>query len=388
MTIEADAVVVGSGIAGMSAAIAAAEEGVEVVLVTDRAVGRSNSIMAQGGIQVPAEESDAELMLRDMMSVGGPEIDLTKARAFVSELPRVAEQLAAWGLEFDHDDSGRLVRRLAGGLSSPRILTVGDEIGRPLTRLLRDRVMNSCNVVAQLPVVAVEPQGDAFRLISSGGDAPNEEILARTVVIATGGTAYQEAVDTGQLTSNPPNENGRLRSSLGRLGLTESNPRLFQWHPFGLPESVKGSTVECVPESVAALGPRLVTADAREVCRLPAPRSVVVNAMRRIHDEPDSPGIRLTVSDLPATDLARFPKVRKQMESYGEDPVVTPVLHYELSGLEAGPDQSTPVPGLFLAGEIVGGIHGRERLMGSGVGDSLVHGQRAGANAARLVKAG
>lgn len=379
---EAEVVVVGAGIAGMSAAIASSDVGAQTTLVTDRAFGRSNSMMAQGGIQVPADSGpDASLMLADMAKVGGQDLNLSRAESFVSELPDVVKRLASWGLEFDMDDDGTPVRRLAGGLSSARILTVGDEIGRPLMRLLRDEVSARCEVLAHRPVLEVVEETSGFRLLTDDGD-----VLAQSLVIATGGVAYQEAVDSGELTSNPPNENGRLRHSLERLGIEEVEPRQFQWHPFGLVESRKGVTVECVPESVAALGPRLIGLEGTEISSLPAPRSVVVDAMREWWDRTGSTEVRLSLSELSESDLARFPKVRKQKEKYGSDPLVTPVLHYELSGLITGTDQGTAVPGLFLAGEIVGGTHGRERLMGMAVGDSLVHGHRAGRNAARWVK--
>ena len=376
--------VVGTGIAGMSAAISASDAGAQTLLVTDRAFGRSNSIMAQGGIQVPADsERDISLMLADMQSVGGPNLDFNRASSFVSELPIVAERLGGWGLQFDVADDGSPMRRLAGGLSSPRILTVGDEIGRPLMRILRDEVSTRCQVMVQRPVTDVQIEGSEFRLQTKRGD-----VGARSVVIATGGVAYQEAIATGGLTSNPPNENAALRISLERLGIEEVGRRLFQWHPFGLAHSVNGVTAACVPESVAALGPRLIGGDGTKISSLPAPRSEVVEAMNDWTRRSTFSEIRLTLSELSDSDLERFPKVKKQIELYGSDPVVVPVLHYELSGLRAGLDQETSVPGLYLAGEIVGGTHGRERLMGMAVGDSLVHGHRAGVNAARIVRDG
>lgn len=375
--------VVGGGIAGISAAIAAADLGVATVLVTDGALGRSNSIMAQGGIQIPADAGDdAALMLEDMVRVGGPELDRDRAVEFVSELPALSSRLHQWGLEFDLTPDGSLLRRSAGGLSSPRIVTAGDEIGRPLMRILRRMIADRCEIVANRPVAAVDIDAAGFVLRAESGT-----LQARSLVIATGGIAYQEAVDTSELTSNPPNTNGRLRQSLAALGLQEAGPRSFQWHPFGLPDSRRGVTVACVPESVAALGPRLVGDDGEEISELPAPRGAVVAAMR---DWVGAGGreVRLTLSDLPGEEMVHFPKVTKQIAEYGADPVVTPVLHYELSGFTVAADQSTPVPGLFLAGEIVGGTHGRERLMGNGVSDSLVHGHRAGTMAARWVREG
>lgn len=374
----ADVAVVGAGIAGMSAALEAGSHGVATIIATDGALGRSNSVMAQGGIQIPrGDDADVSSMVLDMLAVGGEDLDATRIERFVSELPEMLSLLEAWGLEFDRDRFGELIRRRAGGLSAPRIVTAGDQIGRPLVRLLRHRVESSCEVLTSCAVEGLSV-GDGFRLLTDSG-----EIRARAVVIAVGGTAYEEARLTGELTSNPPNDNALIRSSLRALGLSEVSPRRFQWHPFGLVASKKGITVSCVPESVAALGPMLV-ADGREVAVLPSPRSQVVAAMREV-DQAGSP-VTLTLSDLPPDDLLRFPNVQRYISRYGAEPQVTPVLHYELSGFETAMDQSTAIPGLYLAGEIVGGIHGKERLMGAGVADSLVHGRRAGESAVRFLR--
>lgn len=376
-----DVAVVGGGIAGMSAALEASGKGAEVTLVTDRATGRSNSIMAQGGIHLPRNDpEDIEATIGDAIRVGGDELDRERLRRFVEELPALQTLLEEWGLTFDRDGSGALTRRLAGGLSSPRIATVGDQIGRPLMRLLKDRALSTCEVLSSTRVVGIGLDSGSFSLITDAG-----LIDARAVVVATGGVAYQQALDTGALTSNPPNENASLRATLNALGLDEMKPRRFQWHPFGVKASRKGITLSCVPESVAALGPRLVVAgNGAEVCRLPAPRMEVVDAMKQIAEE--GAEIRLTLSELEENTLSGFPKVERLMRDYGPDPVVVPVIHYELSGYPTDLDQSSDLDGLYLAGEIVGGLHGRERLMGAGVADSLVHGRRAGRSAARFVK--
>lgn len=380
MIAAVDVAVIGAGIAGTSAALEARRHGVATTLVTDGPVGRSNSIMAQGGIQIPrGDDSDLELMVQDMMSVGGDEVDVARVERFVGELPGLLSLLESWGLEFDRDETGELVRRIAGGMSTPRVLTVGDHIGRPLMRLLRSRVEAVCDVLSSCSVSCLDVDQD-FHLMTTSG-----EVRAKAVVVAVGGTAYQEALATGQLTSNPPNENARIRASLEGLGLRELAPRRFQWHPFGLVGSRKGITLACVPESVSALGPRLITTDG-EIVALPRPRSEVVFAMREARTKHSA--VRITLADLAPEVLARFPKVQRYIRDYGEEPEVVPVLHYELSGFPTAVDQSTGVPGLFLAGEIVGGIHGRERLMGAGVADSLVHGRRAGESAARFVMGG
>lgn len=380
---ETEVVVVGGGIAGISAALEASRSGARTTLITDRAPGRSNSIMAQGGLHLPRNDPvDIELTIGDAERVGGDEVDRRRLRMFVQELPALQDRLEEWGLSFDRDENDELVRRLAGGLSSPRIATVGDQIGRPLMRLLKDRVASACEVLSSVKVYGVELNDGLFSLATDDGP-----VSARAIVVATGGVAYQEALDTDAFTSNPPNDNASLRSSLEALGLQEMKPRRFQWHPFGVLESRKGITLSCVPESVAALGPRLVTAvDGEEVCRLPAPRMEVVAAMNRVLEE--GAQVRLTLSELDDDNLSGFPKVGRLIRDYGRDPLVVPVIHYELTGFPTGLDQSSGIDGLFLAGEIVGGIHGRERLMGAGVADSLVHGRRAGSAVAAFIAGG
>ena len=376
---DSEVVVVGGGMAGISAAIEAAHSGTSVTLVTDGPLGRSNSIMAQGGIQLPkASPEDRQLMIDDMLAVGGGEVDEGRIRQFVGELPELTGRLEEMGLSFDRDEEGALMRRSAGGLSSPRIATVGDQIGRPLMKLLKDRVTSDCQVVTGIKVRAIEFDR-TFEVLSGEG-----KLVCQSVVVATGGVSYQEALDTHELTSNPPNENAFLRSSLTALGLEEVEPRRFQWHPFGIVASKRGITVSCIPESVAALGPRLVTEVGAEVHTLPAPRAEVVASMRDAMDRGAT--IHLTLTDLHENDLSRFPQVQRYMRDFGPESPLAPVLHYELSGFPADVDQSSGVPGLYLAGEIVGGIHGRERLMGAGVADSLVHGRRAGESAGRFVR--
>ena len=376
---DSDVVVVGGGMAGISAAIEAARGGVSVTLVTDGPLGRSNSIMAQGGIQLPKPEpEDSQLMIDDMLAVGGGEVDEGRIRLFVGELPQLTTRLEEMGLTFDRDEEGGLMRRSAGGLSSPRIATVGDQIGRPLMKLLKDRVSSECQVLTGTSVRAIELD-QKFEVVSSEGT-----LVCDSIVVATGGVSYQEALDTHELTSNPPNQNASLRSSLMALGLEETEPRRFQWHPFGIVASKRGITLSCVPESVAALGPRLVTEEGAEVHTLPAPRSDVVASMRDAMDRGST--VHLTLTDLQENDLSRFPQVRTYMRDFGPESPLAPVLHYELSGFPTAVDQSSGVAGLYLAGEIVGGIHGRERLMGAGVADSLVHGRRAGESAASFVR--
>lgn len=373
--------VIGGGIAGISAALEAHKLGVATTLITDGPLGRSNSIMAQGGIQAPHDDAaDVELMIEDALAVASGEAEERRVRSFVTELPQLLVELEQRGLEFDRDVNGQLLRRSAGGLSSPRIATVGDQIGRPLMRLLREQISRSADVLTHTRVTAVRADGQLACVTNDG------LITSRALIVATGGVAYQSALDSGELTSNPPNQNARLRQSLDELGLDATIPLRFQWHPFGVIASRKGITLSCLPESIAALGPRLVTGSGESVQSLPAPRGEVVEAMKSARARGLS--LHLTLGDMDDAERGRFPKVTRLMNEYGPIPEVTPVLHYELSGYRTGLDQSTSVPGLFLAGEIVGGIHGKERLMGTGVADSLVHGRRAGQSAAHFLRGG
>ena len=174
----------------MAAGVAA--DHVDVALVTDRGLGTSNSAVAQGGLQLP-ESGDAALarFRADILNSGGSGIDEARLDRFVREVRPTIELLTSWGLALDRTPDGSLVRRIAGGLSEPRIVTSGDRIGSSLLKVLRSRLIDaSVDLSLQSRVTDIELTSGGFRLLLADGAV----VEAIAVVLAIGGGAFEAAV--------------------------------------------------------------------------------------------------------------------------------------------------------------------------------------------------
>jgi len=381
-------VVVGGGAAGLMAAVAAAESGARPLLVTDGPVGRSNSVMAQGGIQMPAPTAESRASLvADMLRSARVPVDVGRVRRFADELGSTVEMVAGWGLPLDRDERGDPVRHTAGGMSEPRVVSIGDRLGPSLVKVLRARLEDlGVEVRTGVSIDDLVPGPDGVVLQGSEG-----ALRARAVVVATGGVAYDEAKRLGERTTNPPNDNGRVVRLLRRLGLPTVHESHFQYQPFGLVE-IGGPTGVCVPETIAELPVRLVDRLGRPVAPPGADRLEITDAIFAALHRGDGvttgqgSGVLLTLGDVDGAEVAsRFPSLHRTLARHGllgADVVVRPFLHYWLGGFVTDGECATTIPGLYLAGEITGGLHGRNRLMGNGIADSLVHGRRAGMAAA------
>lgn len=380
-----DLVVIGSGAAGMMAAVVASEE-TGVALVTDRGLGTSNSAVAQGGLQFPAPGSAATATFKaDMLSSGGASVDEARVDHFVAAVRDVVVLLEQWGLELDRDDDGRLRRLSAGGLSEPRLVTAGERIGPAILKVLRRRVQASAvEVFTGEAVESIEIDADGRFLVSTSRNRFN----ARVVVVATGGRSFEYARELGLETSNPANGNGSMRRMLVRLGLSERDPEEFQFHPYGIVGPDGAATGKTVPESIVSLGGFVGDRTGRRLVDPRADRAAVVAAMRScLHDGHgvevgDAAACRLVMHSVDEAELAaRYPHLERQIGGArlsGGDIPVRPVVHYQLGGFDVAPDGSTAIDGLFLAGEITGGLHGRNRLMGNGITEAVVDGWTAG----------
>lgn len=386
---DASVAVVGSGLAGRMAALAAARTA-DVVVLTDGPLDKCNSMMAQGGLHVPdPDEASIAGMVADIVRSARVPVDTSRARALAAGAVEVFDLLRQWGLDVDLDGNGQPRRLQAGGMSEPRVVTIGDSVGPPLLRLLGERLDDPrIRVRTHTFVRDVEPHDDHVDLRIEDGSL----IGARRLVLATGGTAFAHANSTGAATTNPRNRNGGMLSLMRSRGAEVVDDDVWQYQPFGLVDGPAGPPRRCVPETLASLGCRLLDRDGRELLPLPNDRLTVTEAMRATWESRSLIGGRgrgflLTLSDIPVdTVVSRFPhaaRVLKAMDALGEDVLVAPFLHYQLGGLKVDEDGRTSLSGIFAAGEITGGLHGRNRLMGAGVTDALVSGWRAGATASR-----
>ncbi len=383
-------VVIGSGAAGLMAAIHAAETSA-TALVTDGPVGRSNSIMAQGGLQLPREGEEAlRLFERDIRRSARDEVDGERVRTFVENVPTTVRDLVRWGLSLDRDANGDFIRRLAGGLSEPRIVTVRDQIGPAIIKVLRQHLTEiPVSVLDKTRVVDVKPIGGGVGVEVIRSNAVAETIRAKAVVCCTGGTAYREAERRNCPTTNPANRNHQLFDRLLERGLPTIQVDYFQYQPFGIVDTWTSELGKCVPESIINFPVRLLDRDRKDIGEIRRDRYELTQLMfdlagqgRAVELEDGRRGFWLTIGEVATEDLERsFPKVNQFQQRagcVGEDILVYPFLHYYLGGFRTEPFGATEIPGLYLAGEMVGGLHGRNRLMGNGITDSLVHGAIAG----------
>lgn len=389
--------VIGSGVAGLMAAIAAADVP-DAVLFTDGPLGRSNSSMAQGGLQLPPPGAAAlQRFGDDMRRSARVPLDPARVAAFVAHVEETIACLVDWGLELDRDDKGEIVRRLAGGLSEPRIASSRDQIGPAIMKLLLGRVRAApVHVADHARVVDVRPAARGFALDVERAGGAREQWRARAVVGCTGGITYREARRRGWPSTNPANDNHVLFDRLAAAGLPLEHADFFQYQPYGLAESGREPVGRCVPESIVNFRVRLLDRHGAQVGEIGQDRYELTQRMFACADagraerlDDGAPGLWLTLSEVDPDALRRhFPKLVQYLERHGElgrDVLVFPFLHYYLGGFRVDPRGESRWPGLFLAGEMVGGLHGRNRLMGNGITDSLVHGRLAGRAAREYV---
>ena len=403
---DVDVLVIGGGGAGASAAIEAHEAGANVMIVTKLRIGDANTMMAEGGIQAADKPNDSPA-IHYLDAFGGghfaakPEL----LARLVNEAPEAILWLNELGVEFDKTEDGTMVTTHGGGTSRKRMHAAKDYSGAEIMRTLRDEVLNR-----QIPVVdftsaielILDENGKAAGAVLLNMET--EEILvarAKTVIIATGGAGrmhYQ-----GFPTSN---HYGATADGLVlgyRAGAKLLYADTLQYHPTGTayPQQIFGALVT---EKVRSLGAKLVNANGEVFMHPLETRDVAAASIIRECDARGNgieTGLGLGVwLDTPMIELKngegtiekRIPAMMRMFAKYGIDirkePIlVYPTLHYQNGGLDITADgQTTNIENLFVAGEAVGGIHGRNRLMGNSLLDIIVFGRTAGKNAAAKAK--
>ncbi len=403
---DVDVLVIGGGGAGASAAIEAHEAGANVMIATKLRIGDANTMMAEGGIQAADKENDSPVQ-HYLDAFGGghfaarPEL----LRRLVMEAPDAIQWLNDLGVMFDKDENGRMVTTHGGGTSRKRMHACKDYSGAEIMRTLRDEVLNRKIPVAEF-TAAVELLKDEKGQVAGAvlQNVETDDYLvarAKTVVIATGGAGrmhYQ-----GFPTSN---HYGATADGL-ILGYRAGAPLLYQdtiqYHPTGVafPSQIFGALVT---EKVRSLGAQLVNIEGEAFMHPLETRDVAAagiirecTAREKGVTTPLGSGVWL---DTPMIELLggegtiekRIPAMLRMYLRYDIDmrkvPIlVYPTLHYQNGGLEINGDGFTKVmDNLLVAGEAVGGIHGRNRLMGNSLLDIIVFGRNAGKAAAAKAK--
>jgi L-aspartate oxidase len=392
--ISVDVLVVGSGASGLAATVSAELAGARVALATKRSLQSSNSAKAQGGIQAAFGDDDSpEQHAEDVWRSSHETADMDLVRVLTAEAPGTIHWLEEHGVEFTRSNGGYRLAR-CGGASRKRLLQVGDRTGLAITRALRDAV--EASDVLTLPKSPLE---ELDRTASGWRARCGEHVVeAGSVVLATGGRCFREAEERGELTTNHPGATGEGTGIALSLGAEARDLDALQYHPNGgaWPESTQGYSI---PETTRAYGAVLLNADGEEFTDSLGPRDEVSQAIvdevekgLGVETEDGRPAVWLDTTLISRADAEiSLPYMLRRYRAAGidplEEPILTyPVLHYQNGGLTIDEHGETTLEGLFACGEIAGGTHGRNRMMGNSLLECCVFGRRAGKAAAEKAR--
>jgi len=388
--LECDVLVVGSGASGLAAAVSADRAGARVALVAKGALQSCNSAKAQGGIQAAFGDDDSpEQHAQDVWESSHETADRRLAEVLTSEAPRAIHWLEELGVEFTRENGGYRLAR-CGGASRKRLLQVGDRTGHAITTALRDAVeASSIETFPKSPLTELE-------LLANGWRARCGEhvIEAGAVVLAAGGRCYRVAQERAELSTNHPGATGEVTEIAAGLGAETRDYDALQYHPNGgaWPTTMQGYSI---PETTRAYGAVLLNADCEEFTDSLGPRDAVsqaifdeVEAGRGVETPDGRPAVYLDTTRISERDAEiSLPYMLRRYRAGGIDPLAEriltfPVLHYQNGGLVIDEHAETTREGLYACGEIAGGTHGRNRMMGNSLLECTVFGRRAGAAAA------
>lgn len=403
---EADVLVIGGGGAGSSAAITANAAGAKVIMVTKLRIGDANTMMAEGGIQAADKPNDSPAIhYLDAFGGGHFAAKPVLLEKLVYEAPSAIKWLSDLGVMFDKDAEGNMITTHGGGTSRKRMHACKDYSGAEIMRTLRDEVINRgipvIDFTAAIEIIKDENGNAAGAVLLNMETGEILVARAKTVIIATGGAGrlhYQ-----GFPTSNHYGATADGLVLAYRAGAKLLYADTLQYHPTGVaePTQIFGALVT---EKVRSLGAQLVNKNGEPFVYSLETRDVTAASIIRESKKrgnsvktTDGEGVWL---DTPMIEILggegtiekRIPAMMRMFAKYGIDirkePIlVYPTLHYQNGGIDIdGNCETTEVKNLFVAGEAVGGIHGRNRLMGNSLLDVIVFGRDAGVAAAERAK--
>jgi succinate dehydrogenase / fumarate reductase flavoprotein subunit len=405
---DTDVLIIGGGGAGSAAALLAREQGAKVMMVTKLRHGDANTMMAQGGIQAADKPNDSPILhYLDVIGGGHFSNDPDLVEALVRDAPEVIAWLEGLGCMFDKEPDGSMVTIHGGGTSRKRMHSARDYSGAEIMRTLRDEVRSYPEDIAVVEFApAVELLMDdkdqcAGAVLLNLETEEHYVVRAKATILATGGSGrlhYQ-----GFATTNHYGATGDGIILAYRLGADVSFLDTMQYHPTGAayPTQIVGLLVT---EKVRGLGAQVCNIHGDQFVFPRETRDVEASAIIRECVENsngvetpsgfvgvwlDSPMIDILHG--PGTIQKELPAMVRQFDRFGidmiRDPIlVYPTLHYQNGGVTLKPDGATSIPNLYGAGEISGGVHGRNRLMGNSLLEVTVYGRRAGRTAGQRAR--
>ncbi|MBC9717942.1 L-aspartate oxidase [Streptomyces sp. TRM66268-LWL] len=401
-SIDADVVVVGSGVAGLTAALRCAASGLRTVVVTKARLDDGSTRWAQGGIAAALGEGDTpEQHLEDTLVAGAGLCDEDAVRILVTEGPDAVRRLIDTGAHFDRNAAGEIELTREGGHHRRRIAHAGgDATGAEISRALVEaakyagdaeepagpiRTIENALVLDLLTDAEGRTAGVSLHVMGEGQHDGVGAVHARAVVLATGGMGQVFSA-----TTNPSVSTGDGVALALRAGAEISDIEFVQFHPTVL---FLGSDAEgqqpLVSEAVRGEGAHLVDADGvrfmvgqHELAEL-APRDIVAKGIMRRMQEQGAEHMYLDARHFGAEMWEhRFPTILAACRAHGIDPVtepipVAPAAHYASGGIRTDSRGRTTVPGLYACGEVAcTGVHGANRLASNSLLEGLVYAER------------
>ncbi|HWA36089.1 MAG TPA: fumarate reductase/succinate dehydrogenase flavoprotein subunit [Cyclobacteriaceae bacterium] len=431
-----DVLVIGSGGAGLRAAIEASSAGIKVAVVCRSLLGKAHTVMAEGGVAAALANVDDrdgwKVHFADTMRGGQYLNNPRMAELHAKESPDRVKELEAWGAVFDRTDDGRILQRNFGGHKYPRLAHVGDRTGLEMIRTLQDHgIHQGMDIYQEHTIISLLKDGE--KIVGAFGYDREKGLFrvfqAKAVIIATGGMGR-----IYKISSNSWDCTGGGISLAYHAGAELIDMEFVQFHPTGMvwPPSVRGLLItegvrgeggvlrnnkgrrfmfDDIPDNYKGQtsmdeeeGWRYTQGD-KSAKRPPEllTRDHVARCIRReIKEGRGSPHggvfldiawIKEKISNAPEHIKRKLPSMYHQFKELAgvditKEPMeVGPTTHYIMGGIRVDADtQMTTVPGLFAAGECAAGLHGANRLGGNSLSDLLVFGKRAGEFAAKYVK--
>jgi len=406
---EPDILIIGGGLAGTSAAIWANNQGVpaeKILLANKLRHGDANSIMAEGGTQAADRPNDSPVIhFLDAMGGGHFANKPDVLKALVEDAPLIIHWLIELGAMIDREENGEFSEKWGGGTCRRRMHACRDYTGLEEFRVLRDEFRNrKIPSLEFYPAVELltDGEGRATGAILCNLETSEYEIVkAKSIILATGG--FGRLHIRGFPTTNHYGATCDGLVLAYRAGAKLRDTDTVQYHPTGaaFPPQIIGLLLT---EKLRSMGAQPVNKDGEAFVFPLEPRDVeAASFIRECYVRNKGiltpTGMRGIWLDTPLIEVKNgegtidkaFPGMKRMFERFDidmrTDPVlVFPTLHYQNGGVETDPEGKTDVEGLYVAGEVSGGVHGKNRLMGNSTLDCMVFGRRSGIYAAEYVK--
>lgn len=399
-----DTLVLGSGVAGLRSAIGAAHNGQVIVCAKDK-LSLTNTAWAQGGVAavLPVgadEQDDIESHIQDTLTAGAGLCDPDAVRMICTQGPARINEIMDWGMRFDRDHDGHLLRGREGGHNASRIFhSGGDATGRELQRTLIEHARSHDNIrlfdrcfVIDLLTLNDTPGSPVLGAITWHPKYGLQVVWARTTILAMGG-----AGQVFRETSNPRVATADGIAMSYRAGAQLADMEFMQFHPTTL--YIPGAARALISEAVRGEGAHLLDHAGNrfmpaihELAEL-APRDVVARSIVRQIAMQGGKHVWLDCRHI-QNFKSRFPGIHSTLNSFALDPEkdlipVHPAAHYTIGGVRTDLQTRTSVPNLLAVGEVsCTGLHGANRLASNSLLEGLVMGAIAGEQAATRADAG